>query len=93
MQAIKYDILPDRQVCKLFGIPSEEPELERAIFGCYEAAVVNFGVTEEQIVDAYMCNTMDKLILDNHPAIRNSFYGQQVIASNGIKLERFPGVP
>lgn len=92
MEAVRDDILPDHEVGKIFGLPSEQPMLEQAVFACYQSAVCVFGVTREQIVDAHMNNSMDELILSN-PAIRGDAYGRLVVANGGIKLERFPGVP
>jgi hypothetical protein len=92
IEAIVDDILPDHDVCKLFGNPSERPEMERAVYACYQSAVRHFSVTREQLTDAHMKNTMDELIL-RHPEIRNGPYGRMVLADGGIKVERLPGVP
>eukprot|EP00243_Klebsormidium_subtile_P001061 TRINITY_DN11795_c0_g1_i1.p1 TRINITY_DN11795_c0_g1~~TRINITY_DN11795_c0_g1_i1.p1 ORF type:complete len:196 (+),score=12.13 TRINITY_DN11795_c0_g1_i1:220-807(+) len=92
IKAIREDCLPDHETCKVFGIPPGPPELERAVYAAYQAAVKTFGVMRDQIVDAHMTNMMDELVL-SIPEVRESTYGSLVIANGGIRLERFPGVP
>lgn len=92
IKAIREDCLPDEETCKVFGIPPGPPELERATYSAYQTAVKIFGVTRDQLVDAHMNNMMDELVL-SIPEVRNSPYGSLVVASGGIRLERFPGVP
>lgn len=90
--AIRDDILPDYDVCQVFGLPKNNRQIQQALFSCYTAAVKTYDITKKQLVDAHMTDTMNELIL-SIPQIRSSPYGLQVIGAGGIKLERIPGIP
>lgn len=90
--AIRDDVLPDYDVCEVFGMPKNNRPMQQAIFSCYQSAAKRFDISKAQFVDAHMTDTMNELIL-GIPQIRTSTYGLKVVGAGGIHLERFPGIP
>lgn len=90
--AIRDDVLPDHDLCNVFGLPKGNKRMQQAVFACYQSAVKRFDISKQQLVDAHMSDTMNELIF-SIPQIRTSPYGSEVIKEGGIHLERFPKIP